>query len=98
MLYSITPLHFNPPLAPLNPRHPTSTHHTTTTSIHLHPTLPGQGPVIGVIIADFWIVRGRTLDVDGLYSTSPQGPYFYSRGYNRAAVVGPGIWGGIWVS
>jgi NCS1 family nucleobase:cation symporter-1 len=45
------------------------------------------GPVIGVIIADFWLVRKRQLDVDGLYSDRPEGPYFYSNGYNWAAVV-----------
>jgi len=52
------------------------------------------GPVIGVIIADFWLVRGRQLDVDGLYSASPEGPYYYKGGWNPVAVVSDVLEGG----
>ncbi|GBF90275.1 nitrate reductase [Raphidocelis subcapitata] len=45
------------------------------------------GPVTGVIIADFWGVRARRLDVDALYSSEATGAYHYSGGYNRAALV-----------
>lgn len=45
------------------------------------------GPVIGVIISDFWVVKGRRLDVDALYSSRADGPYYYAGGYNPAAVV-----------
>lgn len=45
------------------------------------------GSVIAVIIADFWIVRGRKLDIDGLYSSRREGPYYFNGGYNPAALV-----------
>ena len=32
-------------------------------------------------------LRKRVLDVDGLFSMDPAGPYFYQGGYNRAALV-----------
>ena len=44
-------------------------------------------PVLGVILADYWVVRRRKLDVDGLYSASAGGPYYYSGGVNFAAMV-----------
>ena len=43
------------------------------------------GPVAGIIIADYFLVRKRTLDIDSLYSTS--GSYWYSGGYNPKAFV-----------
>ncbi len=45
------------------------------------------GPVAGVLLADYWLLRARVLDVDGLFSASPSGPYYYSRGYNSAALA-----------
>ncbi|KAI8463412.1 MAG: permease for cytosine/purines, uracil, thiamine, allantoin-domain-containing protein [Monoraphidium minutum] len=45
------------------------------------------GPVIGVLIADFWAVRARRLDVDGLYCSDAGGPYWYRGGWNPAAVA-----------
>ena len=45
------------------------------------------GPVAGVLMADYHLLRRRVLDVDGLFSDSPAGPYFYRGGYNVAALV-----------
>jgi len=45
------------------------------------------GPVAGILLCDYWILRRRRLDVDGLFSASPAGPYFYSHGVNPAAMV-----------
>lgn len=35
------------------------------------------GPVVGVVLADYYLIRGRQLDVDALFSSSPQGAYWY---------------------
>lgn len=43
------------------------------------------GAVSGVLLADYWLLRGTKLDVDGLYSTT--GRYMYERGVNSRAIV-----------
>lgn len=42
------------------------------------------GPLAGIIIADYWLLRRAQLDVDGLYDAA--GPYTYSKGWNGAAI------------
>jgi NCS1 family nucleobase:cation symporter-1 len=46
--------------------------------------LPRPG---GVVVADFFLVRRRRLDVEGLYSDSPGGAYHYAGGFNPVAVA-----------
>jgi NCS1 family nucleobase:cation symporter-1 len=43
------------------------------------------GPIAGTMIADYFLVRGRELNVDDLYRRG--GEYEYSRGYNPRALV-----------
>jgi NCS1 family nucleobase:cation symporter-1 len=43
------------------------------------------GPIAGVLIADYFIVRGRTLQVDELYKRD--GRYWYNGGWNVKAVI-----------
>ena len=43
------------------------------------------GAVAGVMIADYWVLRGRHLNVDGLYRAI--GHYTFVRGWNPVAVV-----------
>jgi len=43
------------------------------------------GPVLGVMIADYWLVRRTHIEVDQLYD--PAGPYAYRRGWNPAAWI-----------
>ena len=43
------------------------------------------GPIAGIIIADYFIVRKRKLDIDALYSTT--GSYWYANGYNSKAFI-----------
>ncbi|CAA7390868.1 unnamed protein product [Spirodela intermedia] len=45
------------------------------------------GPIGGVILADYYLIKRGELDLAGLYSTSPLGPYYYRNGCNPAAVV-----------
>jgi NCS1 family nucleobase:cation symporter-1 len=43
------------------------------------------GPIAGIMIADYWIIRRTRLDVPALYAA--QGPYSYARGWNPAALI-----------
>ncbi|KAK9812699.1 hypothetical protein WJX72_002283 [[Myrmecia] bisecta] len=45
------------------------------------------GPIGGIVIADYYLVRKRVLDIDGLYSMQPSDPYWFQGGWNPAAVV-----------
>eukprot|EP00891_Asterochloris_glomerata_P007041 jgi/Astpho2/7041/e_gw1.00107.50.1_t len=45
------------------------------------------GPVGGILLADYYVVKRRQLDVNGLYSADSAGPYWYKGGWNRAAVL-----------
>jgi NCS1 family nucleobase:cation symporter-1 len=44
------------------------------------------GPLFGILIADYYIVRKQHIDVDALYTMSKQGKYWYSNGYNPKAI------------
>ncbi|XP_010926587.1 purine-uracil permease NCS1-like [Elaeis guineensis] len=44
------------------------------------------GPVSGIILVDYYVLRRMVLDVKALYSANPRGPYYYSRGFNVAAI------------
>jgi NCS1 family nucleobase:cation symporter-1 len=43
------------------------------------------GPVAGIMVADYFLIRGTRLDVVSLYHRG--GPYEYSRGINPRAIV-----------
>jgi NCS1 family nucleobase:cation symporter-1 len=44
------------------------------------------GPLFGILIADFYLIRKQKIVVDDLFTLSPAGEYWYSNGYNPAAV------------
>ena len=43
------------------------------------------GPIAGIMIADYWLIRRTRLDVDALYRAD--GAYAYRRGWNPAALA-----------
>lgn len=45
------------------------------------------GPLFGILIADFYLVKKERIVLDDLYTMSPAGTYWYENGYNRAAVT-----------
>ncbi|MHA6801006.1 NCS1 family nucleobase:cation symporter-1 [Bounagaea algeriensis] len=45
------------------------------------------GPVFGVIVADYWLVRKARVNVPHLYTDDPRGDYHYKRGVNRRALL-----------
>ncbi|MFZ1180600.1 MAG: NCS1 family nucleobase:cation symporter-1 [Herbaspirillum sp.] len=44
------------------------------------------GPLFGILIADYYIVRRQQVVVDDLYTMDPQGRYWYTNGYNPKAI------------
>ncbi|GLY93567.1 NCS1 family nucleobase:cation symporter-1 [Actinoplanes sp. NBRC 103695] len=49
------------------------------------------GPLFGVLIADFYLIRKQQVDVDDMFTMSPQGRYWYKKGYNPAAVLATAV-------
>jgi nucleobase:cation symporter-1, NCS1 family len=45
------------------------------------------GPLFGVLIADFYLVRKQYVVVDDLFTMSPSGRYWYVKGYHPAAII-----------
>ncbi|KAK9289688.1 hypothetical protein L1049_007846 [Liquidambar formosana] len=45
------------------------------------------GPIGGIILADYYLIHGMSLSIKDLYSLSPHGAYYYSGGYNLAALT-----------
>ncbi len=48
------------------------------------------GPLFGVIIADYYLVKRQVIDVEALYTLSPDGAFHYVGGWNRNAIVALG--------
>jgi len=51
------------------------------------------GPLFGILISDFYLVRQQRIVVDDLFSLDPEGAYFYQRGYNPVAIYAVAIAG-----
>ena len=45
------------------------------------------GPLFGVLIADYYLVRKQQVVVDDMFTMAPTGRYFYRKGYNPPAVI-----------
>ncbi|KAK9048343.1 hypothetical protein SSX86_032694 [Deinandra increscens subsp. villosa] len=45
-----------------------------------------MGPIAGIVLADYYLVKGRDLQVNDLYTLNPVGEYFYYNGYNLEAI------------
>jgi NCS1 family nucleobase:cation symporter-1 len=43
------------------------------------------GPIAGIMIADYYVIRKKRLDVPGLYD--PHGPYRFTNGFNLSALA-----------
>ncbi|MDR7274183.1 NCS1 family nucleobase:cation symporter-1 [Catenuloplanes atrovinosus] len=49
------------------------------------------GPLFGVLIADYYLIRRQRVDVDDMFTLSPTGRYHYRKGYNPAALTATAI-------
>lgn len=45
------------------------------------------GPLYGVLIADYYLIKKQQVVVDDLYTMSPEGAYYYTDGFNKIAVL-----------
>ncbi|MBM2615362.1 NCS1 family nucleobase:cation symporter-1 [Actinoplanes sp. LDG1-06] len=45
------------------------------------------GPLFGVLIADYYLIRKQQVDVDAMFTMSPEGRYHYKKGYNPPAII-----------
>ena len=45
------------------------------------------GPMFGIIMADYYLVKRQAVKLDDLYSMSPTGSFYYDGGWNRKAVI-----------
>jgi NCS1 family nucleobase:cation symporter-1 len=45
------------------------------------------GPLFGVLMSDFWVIRRGHVDVDELYRPDPAGKYYFTRGVNPRALI-----------
>ncbi len=53
------------------------------------------GPLFGVLIADYYLVRKQRIAVDAMYSMSESGAYWYRKGFNPDAVTATAVAGAV---
>lgn len=44
-------------------------------------------PVYGIMIIDYYMIKGGKLDVENLFSADPGGKYYYDKGWNSVALI-----------
>ena len=44
-------------------------------------------PIIGISVADYWIVRRAKIPIKDFYTTSPEGTYYFLKGFNWRAFL-----------
>jgi NCS1 family nucleobase:cation symporter-1 len=44
------------------------------------------GPLYGVLIAHYYLIKKRRIDVDSMYTLKPEGKYYSTKGYNPIAI------------
>lgn len=44
------------------------------------------GPLFGIVMADYWLIRKQRVDVVALYTKNANGPYHYRNGFNPRAI------------
>lgn len=49
------------------------------------------GPLFGVLIAYFYVVNKNPINVDALFDSSPQGAFYYQKGFNTNAVIATAV-------
>lgn len=45
-----------------------------------------MGPLFGILLADYYLIRRGQVNIDALYSDDPKDPYYYTRGTNLNSV------------
>jgi cytosine/uracil/thiamine/allantoin permease len=50
-----------------------------------------MGPLAGIMVADYYLIKKRKLDIHALYQDGPDGIYWYTGGFNLRAFLAFGI-------
>lgn len=45
------------------------------------------GPIFGILMTDYWLIRRQRVNVPNLYTLNPRGDYYYRRGINPRALA-----------
>ncbi|MDO5671247.1 MAG: NCS1 family nucleobase:cation symporter-1 [Actinomycetaceae bacterium] len=45
------------------------------------------GPIFGIIVMDYYILRKKQISLEHLYTASPEGVYYYNKGFNSKAII-----------
>lgn len=45
------------------------------------------GPIYGILLVDYYLIRKRKITIDALFSMQPDQPYWYTKGINLRAVL-----------
>ena len=53
------------------------------------------GPLFGILIADYYLIRRQVIIVDDLFTLDKGGAYYYRKGYNPAAIKAVAVSGAI---
>jgi NCS1 family nucleobase:cation symporter-1 len=53
------------------------------------------GPMFGIMIVDYYLVKRQAVTVDDLYSMAPQATYNYGGGWNKKALIALAVSGAI---
>ena len=48
-------------------------------------------PLYGVLVADYYVVRKRQLNINALFTMDPGGEYYYTHGWNQRAFIAVGV-------
>ncbi|WP_432843070.1 NCS1 family nucleobase:cation symporter-1 [Dactylosporangium sp. CA-092794] len=49
------------------------------------------GPLFGVLICDYYLLRRQRVDVDAMFTMAPDGRYWYRKGYNPPAIIATAV-------
>ncbi|MDO3649276.1 NCS1 family nucleobase:cation symporter-1 [Nocardia mangyaensis] len=49
------------------------------------------GPLFGVLICDYYLVRKQKVEVDDLFTMSESGTYYYTKGYHVTAIIATAV-------
>jgi NCS1 family nucleobase:cation symporter-1 len=49
------------------------------------------GPLYGVLICDYYLIKKQRVVVDDLYTLRPDGTYHYTKGYNPYAIIATAV-------
>ncbi len=46
-----------------------------------------MGPLLGIVLVDYYLVRRGSVDVNSLYTEDTDGEYYYEKGFNQKSII-----------